>query len=255
MQKAMSAMREMLALEEMAAGDTWAHRIHPAYKLAATLVYIVCVVSVRRLDFVSLSPFFFYPALLVALSEIPVRAVLRRAALALPFVLFAGVSNFFFEPIGNGLSALAVLLEKAVLTVSAVVILMATTPSPRLFSAMRKLGAPRALVTVLMLAARYLTLIAGEAGRMARAYRMRAGTEKGILMKDMGSFVGQLLLRSVDRAERVYAAMKLRGYDGDFPTGAAQKTDGASVVFFLIVCASSMLLRVFPMAELMKIRM
>lgn len=248
-------MREMLALEELAAGDTWVHRIHPALKLAATLVYIVCVVSVGRLDFVSLSPFFFYPALLVALSEIPVRAVLRRTLVALPFVLFAGVSNLLFEPLANGLSALAVLIEKTVLTVSAVVILMATTPSPRLFSAMRRLGAPKALVTVLMLSTRYLTLIAGEAGRMARAYRLRAGAGKGILMKDMGSFVGQLLLRSVDRAERVYAAMKLRGYDGDFPMGGVQKADGMSVAFFFIVCASSVLMRIFPLAELIKIRM
>lgn len=250
----MGAMREMLALEELAAGDTWVHRIHPGLKLAATLVYIVCVVSVGRRDFVSLSPFFFYPALLVALAEIPVRTVLRRTLVALPFVLFAGVSNLFFEPLAGGLSALAVLIEKTVLTVGAVIILMAATPSSRLFSAMRRFGMPKALVTVLMLSTRYLTLIVGEAGRMGRAYRMRGGTDKGILMKDMGSFVGQLLLRSVDRAERVYAAMKLRGYDGDFPMGGAQKTDGASVAFFFAVCASSVLMRIFPMAELMKIR-
>lgn len=34
-------------------------------------------------------------------------------------------------------------------------------------------------------------------------------------MKDMGIFVGQLLLKSFDRAESIYVAMKCRGYDGN----------------------------------------
>jgi cobalt/nickel transport system permease protein len=33
-------------------------------------------------------------------------------------------------------------------------------------------------------------------------------------MKDMGTFVGQLVFRSFDRAGRVYAAMRCRGFDG-----------------------------------------
>ncbi len=251
MQKAVGTMHELFALEEMAAGNTWVHRLHPVFKLAATLSYIVCVVSVGRLNFPTLSPFFFYPALLMAFSGIPVRAVARRALLALPFALFAGVSNLFFEPMANGLASLVVLVEKTLLTVSAVVILMATTPSPKLFASLRLIGIPKALVTVLMLTLRYLTLIASEAGRMARAYRLRAGGEKGIRMKDMGSFVGQLLLRSVDRAERVYAAMKLRGYDGAFPLETTQRTDLASVGFFFIVTGASVLFRFFTITDLM----
>jgi cobalt/nickel transport system permease protein len=248
-------MRELFALEELAASDTWVHRIHPAAKLAATLFYIACVVSVGRLDFPALSPFFFYPALLVAFAGIPVMTVARRALIALPFALFAGVSNLFFEPLASGVASLVVLIGKTLLTVSAVVILMATTPSSRLFASMRKIGVPKALVTVLMLGIRYLTLIAGEAGRMARAYRLRARSDKGILMKDMGSFVGQLLLRSVDRAERVYAAMKLRGYDGEFPDEGAQKMDGASAAFFLAVATSSVLFRFFTISDLLNLWM
>ncbi len=248
-------MRELLALEELAAGDTRVHRLHPGSKLAATLFYIVSVVSIGRLDFPALSPFFFYPALILALSGIPVRAVARRVLVALPFALFAGVSNLFFEPLADGIASLVVLVAKTILTVSAVVILMATTPSPRLFATLRRIGVPKLLVTVLMLGIRYLTLIADEAGRMARAYRLRARTDRGILMKDMGSFVGQLLLRSVDRAERVYAAMKLRGYDGEYPIEGVRKVDGKSVAFFLAVAASSTLFRLFTMTDLLNLLM
>ena len=49
---------------------------------------------------------------------------------------------------------------------------------------------------------------------MYTAYALRAPGQKGIKMKDMGSFTGQLILRSFDRAERVYQAMKCRGFHG-----------------------------------------
>lgn len=234
MQKAAGAMDEMLALEELASRDTFVHRLHPSAKLLATSVYLVCVISVGRLDFP-----------------------------ALPFVLFAGLSNVIFESapyialhgivISRGIISLVVLIEKAVLTVGAVLILMATTRAERLFSCLRGLKVPKAFITVLMLSARYLSLLMEEAGRMARAYRLRSSDAKGIRMKDMGSFVGQLLLRSFDRAERVYSAMKLRGYDGDFPTGSARRMDAASVCFALAAGAAAVLFRLFTVIDLMNL--
>jgi len=47
---------------------------------------------------------------------------------------------------------------------------------------------------------------------MSVAYSLRNFNRKGIEMRDMGSFSGQLLLRSFNRAERVYNSMKCRGY-------------------------------------------
>ncbi|HML47868.1 MAG TPA: cobalt ECF transporter T component CbiQ [Clostridia bacterium] len=256
-------MNKMLALEELASRDTFVHRLHPSAKLFATAVYLVCVISVGRLDFPALSLFFFYPAVLIAWSGIPAGAVVRRVLPALPFVLFAGLSNVVFEPepylalhglmISRGFISLVVLIEKTVLTVSAVLILMATTTSARLFACLRGIGVPAVFVTVLMLSVRYLSLLMEEAGRMARAYRLRSNEAKGIRMKDMGSFVGQMLLRSFDCAERVHSAMKLRGYDGSFPTGDTRKTDAASACFALAVGAVTVLFRFFTITDLMNL--
>jgi cobalt/nickel transport system permease protein len=44
-------------------------------------------------------------------------------------------------------------------------------------------------------------------GRIARI-------DGGIRLRDIGGFLGQLLLRSFDRAGRVYQAMECRGFDG-----------------------------------------
>lgn len=55
---------------------------------------------------------------------------------------------------------------------------------------------------------------------MIRAYSMRAPDQKGIQRGVWGSFAGQLILRTYDRAQRVYQAMNLRGFTGEYHTGA-----------------------------------
>ena len=57
-------------------------------------------------------------------------------------------------------------------------------------------------------------MLLNEAVSMHTAYTLRTDNQKGIKMRDMGSFLGQLLLRSTDRAEQVYYAMKCRGFHG-----------------------------------------
>ncbi len=253
MQKAAGAIGEMLALEELASGDTVIHRLHPLSKLIVTLIYVATVVSVNRLDFFTLSLFFFYPAVLLALSETPVRAVIKRIWVALPFVLFAGLSNILFErdthlvafgiSVSRGMASFAVLLEKTVLTVGAVLILMATTRMTQILSCLRRLGMPKILITILLLCLRYLSLLMGEADRMVRAYHLRSVKFRGIRMKDMGSFVGQLLLRSINKAEHVFSAMKLRGFDGSFAIMNTGRMDIKSLCYAASVSALILLAR------------
>lgn len=262
MQKAAGAARQMMALEELSFGNTAIHRLHPLSKMLVTFSYVIAVVSVRRLDYITLSVFFFYPAVLIALAEIPPRLIIKRALLALPFVLLAGISNILFErtpyiaalglPISRGAVSAVVLVEKALLTVSAVLILAATTKAAQAFASLRKLGLPKIFITVVMLCLRYLSLLLDEAGRMTRAYHLRAKRAKGICMQDMGSFLGQLLLRSFDRAQRVYQAMKLRGFDGSFSAPEGEKMDAASLRYALAVSGLILLCRFLPLPLLLE---
>ena len=261
MQKAAGAIDEMLALEELASGHTSVHRLHPLSKLLVTVLYVVTVISVNRLDFVTLSIFFFYPAVLTAAGGIPFRAIAKRLLAALPFVLFMGLSNILFETeaytvvlglaVSRGLVSFIVLTEKTVLTVSAVLLLMATTKAPQIFACLRGLGLPKILTILLMLSLRYLSVLLGEADRMMRAYRLRSFKAKGIQMRDMGSFAGQLLLRSFDRAEHIYKAMKLRGFSGDFPLGADIKMNAASFLYMLAAAASIVFFRFVSIMDIM----
>jgi cobalt/nickel transport system permease protein len=77
---------------------------------------------------------------------------------------------------------------------------------------MRRLRLPDIFIVMFELTYRYTAVLLNEAYSMSIAYSLRSPNRKGIEMRDMGCFSGQLLIRSFERAERVYNAMKCRGY-------------------------------------------
>jgi cobalt/nickel transport system permease protein len=90
---------------------------------------------------------------------------------------------------------------------------------------MRGLKLPRLLVTVIGLMWRYLFVLVDEVLRIMRAREARSGHPEeragrigGSIpwrAKVTGGMAGNLMLRSFDRSERIYAAMASRGYDGE----------------------------------------
>ena len=71
---------------------------------------------------------------------------------------------------------------------------------------------------------RYLALMVGDAHNLLRARDSRSGSSRvkgktgGTLVwraAVTGKMAGNLLLRSIERSDRVYAAMLSRGYNGD----------------------------------------
>ncbi len=88
-----------------------------------------------------------------------------------------------------------------------------------LSSAMRRLGAPPKLCLLFVLSTRYIGLFRQEYLRLFRAARVRC-FEPGAnwrTLQTQGHLVGALLLRSMDRADRVLAAMRCRGFHGELP--------------------------------------
>ncbi|MDR2184432.1 MAG: cobalt ECF transporter T component CbiQ [Treponema sp.] len=219
---------DIYALEQAALGRSPIHRLHPGAKIAAALCYIAAVISFDRYSFSRLLPFLLYPSVLIALAELSPRLFVKPALAALPFCLFAGLSNLFLErtplfviagfgpwsiPVTRGFVSLCTLLLRSCLCVAAVLILAATTPFHRLSAQLRRFHIPALFITVIEIMYRYMGVLAGEVRSMVRAYTLRGGG-RGIAIMHMGSFIGQLLIRSVRRAERIYAAMQCRGYAG-----------------------------------------
>jgi len=217
-----SKVNEIYSLEQFSAKNTVIHRLHPMVKIAATFFYILLVVSFDRYSFNRMVPYVFYPVILMALAEIPYSLIVSRLLLALPFTMFAGLSNILFDrailfniygfAVSYGVVSFFALIFRALLCVAAILILVATTPFASLTGQLRRMKIPEMFIILFEMTYRYIGSLIEETSVMITAYQLRRNSDKGIDMKHMGSFVGQLLIRSFDRAEQVYNAMKLRGY-------------------------------------------
>jgi len=241
---------ELYALEQLAAGATCIHRLNPLVKLLASAVFIVTVVSFNRYALGRLTPYIFYPALLMALSETPYTMLFKRFLFALPFCLFAGVSNIIFDrntafalgglTISRGVISFFSILFKTWLCVMAVLILVSVTRFSELTGSLRRLRLPSIFIILFELTYRYIGVLLNEAFSMNIAYLLRSPNRKGIEMRDMGVFSGQLLIRSFDRAERLYNAMKCRGYTSDYTLQNIPQKKKPLVlqdfIFLFIVC-------------------
>jgi cobalt/nickel transport system permease protein len=174
------------------------------------------------------------------LTDLGIGYVLKRAALALPFVLAAlpllftvGGSPLLVLPVASwtvtltaqGLARFASIALKSWLSVQAAIILVSTTPFTQLLVAMRAVRVPRLLVAIFGLMWRYLFVLVDEVLRLMRARASRSGHSDEPGMKPGGSLrwrarvtggmAGNLFLRSFERGDRIYVAMMARGYDGE----------------------------------------
>lgn len=248
-----SKLNELYSLEQLAGGNSAVHRLHPAAKIIVTIIYIVCVVSLERHSLGRLAPFIIYPAVIMAAADIPYRMIFTRASAALPFCIFAGISNLIIErqpwvqagvfTITAGEMSFLVLLVRTCLCVGAVLILVAVTPFSELTGQLRRMHVPALFVRLFEMIYRYIGVLVEEASTMLTAYRLRAAGVKWPEIKYFGAFIGQLLLRSVDRAERIYHAMQCRGYAINNAAGTRRRMGAADWLFLLSGAGSAVLFR------------
>ncbi|MCL1918574.1 MAG: cobalt ECF transporter T component CbiQ [Peptococcaceae bacterium] len=253
-------LHNLRALESLSMGRTVIHRVHPLAKLFSALIFIVCTASFGRYDFAALTPYLFYPFVMMALAELPYKLLLSRMLIALPFCLFAGLSNVIFDKaaaftvvgvtISLGILSLMTILLKMYLCVMAALLLVATTPFTELTAQLRRLHVPAVFVMVFEITFRYISVLLEEVYAMTTAYKLRSGSKKALDMRHMGSFVGQLLLRGFDRAERVHAAMGCRGYSLKSIPPPRRQLRSSDVLMLAAVCLPALLLRFFMVGHL-----
>ena len=259
MSKIGKALNEIKSLDMLAREDSMINNIHPLSKLIVTLVYIFITVSFGKYALSGLLIMAVYPVVIFNITKLSFSEALYRLRIVLPLVCIVGIFNPFFDretafvigkiEISRGVLSMLVLMLKAVLTVFAGYILAASTTINSVCYALRLLHVPSVLVTVIMLIYRYITLLLSEAKRVTDSYMLRAPTQKGIAFSAWGPLLGQMLLRSMDRAERVYQSMKLRGFTGEYPC-RKHKAGAGDAAWVIIWTVLFICLRVFPVTEM-----
>ncbi|MBU2498568.1 MAG: cobalt ECF transporter T component CbiQ [Proteobacteria bacterium] len=220
-----SSLFDLGRLDRISNQETAIHGLDPRVKVLVTLVFIVAVVSFGKHEVSGLMPFFIYPAVLIALADIPLGYLFRKILIVSPFALMIGLFNPFLDreiiinlgPVaisGGWVSYISIMLRFA-LTVGAALILIACTGFNAICHALERMGAPRVFVVQLLFVYRYLFVLTEEASRMVRARGLRSFPGKGTGMRVFGYLVGHLLLRTLDRAQRIHLAMLSRGFDGE----------------------------------------
>lgn len=221
---------------------SFVHQIDARVKVIFTLAFVI---------FLNLTPSGAWPAYilfltlissLTLLSRLGMGLILKRSLFALPFVL-AALPLIFIGPAPQGqvtllnglqisysvegLSRFASIAVKSWVSVMAAVLLAAVTRFPDLLRALEQMKVPQLFVAIIGLMWRYLFVISDEVNRMLRARTSRSAVSPGqghnggtILWRARvtGGMAGSLFLRSIERSDRVYAAMLSRGYTGELPS-------------------------------------
>ena len=105
------------------------------------------------------------------------------------------------------------ILTKATLSLSVAVVFSLTISFVELLHLLRQLHLPPILVTTVALLYRYLFVLTDQAQRMSRARASRAfGASKRRTWMLNSGIIGTLAIRSVERAEHVFNAMRARGW-------------------------------------------
>ena len=259
MEKLTNAQQELREMDALAAGNSPVHRLNPLCKLLVTVFYIAAVVSFPKYDLSALVVMVLYPVLMFQAAGIPVGLCFYKLRVVLPLVCAVGLANPFLDhapllrlgglTVTGGFVSMLTLMMKGVFSLMASFLLIATTRIDAICGALRKLHVPELIPTLLLLTYRYIGLMIEQASVMSQAYKLRAPGQKGIHVSAWGSFLGQLLLRSMDRAEELYSSMTLRGFRGEFYYADAPACGRSGLAYTAVCIALFLGARCFPISS------
>lgn len=203
-------------------------RLDGRWRLSVLLVAVVSAAVVRSLA--AGAACLAAALLLAALARMDWRWYGRRlAVIGFLVALFALPLPFLAE---DGWRFAAVLLTKALTLFTLTAVLLVTAPLDVTLKAAHALWIPGLLVHLALLTYRYLFVIGDELARLRVALRVRGFRNRANAhaYRAVAAASGTLLVRGYERAERVAAAMRCRGFDGRFRSLAAFRTRAGDVV-------------------------
>lgn len=243
MAKKIDIFKEVKLIEEFSEKSTPIHNLHPVTKVLTTVIFIVVTLSFNKYEISGMVPLIFYPVIISSIGEIPLKVLIKKTITPMPLIIGIGIFNplFYKEPmviiqgvfISAGWISFLSIVIRGVLSIMAAQLLIGTTGISKIGSALRMLKVPKVFVLQIMLTYRYITLFVEEVSRTIRAYTIRSYNSKGIKLSEGGSLIGGLLLRTIDRAERVYHSMCCRGFSGEYNDGAIYKIKKRDIIYVI----------------------
>ncbi len=213
-------------------GHSVVHRAPAHLKILALLGFMLVVVATPRDWYAAFGGYLLVLAAVVVAARVPLRFLLPRMVIEVPFLVFAALMPFVAEgprvvvPVAGldlvlsepGLVAAWGLAVKGTLGVLASLTLAATTEPQAIILGLQRLRLPDLLVQIMAFMVRYLDVVTADLGRMVTAMRSRGVDPRSPRhWPALARTLGALFVRSYERGERVHLAMLARGYDGSLP--------------------------------------
>lgn len=261
MAEKINSFYNLRTLEELSEKNTIIHKINPVIKLLTTILFLIVTISFSKYEISGILPLIVYPVIIMSLGEVPSRSLLKTTLLAMVFIIGIGMFNPLFDKkamvniqgvtITAGWISFISILVRGFLTIWAAQLLIATTGMVNIAVALKKLKVPNIFIMQLLFTYRYISLFIEEIGRSTRAYLFRSHEGKGIRIEHWGSFLGGILLRTLNRAERVYMAMSARGFTGEYTIGKEVRIYNKDIIYFILWSGYFIFVRYFNLSEIL----
>lgn len=211
-----NTLYDIRRLDEVGEQETIIHRIDPSIKIVLTFIYIIKVISMDKINIGDILVVVVYPLVIFILGNIPFMIIAKKLIIAMPLILSIVVVNLFIDPSIYQMTKSIMLISKTILTVFSGLLLLASTGMNNIILGLKKLHVPDMFVMQLSMIYRYIIVMIEEASKIRNAYSLRSGSNKGIDILDFGLILGRMLLKTIDKGENVYKAMKLRNYNNTY---------------------------------------
>ncbi|CCO23543.1 cobalt ECF transporter T component CbiQ [Maridesulfovibrio hydrothermalis] len=248
--------------EPFVSGSSIIHTSHPGVRVGCAFLLSLAGALVTTLP--AACAVLITGILFAATARLPFFKLLKRLLFINFFILFLWAFLPFShvgEPvfsIGPFTATLEGIIYSAIITlksngvVLAVTALISTMPAQLVGAGMQTLRLPDKLCRLFLFTWRYVHVMGAEFSKMNRAATMRGFIPR----TDMHTYrtyawlMGMLLIRSLDRAQRIWQAMLCRGFTGTFHTLNTFQIQGKDrlIMALSLVCASA-----FIFLELYKI--
>ena len=210
------------------AGHGSIRMLDPRLRIMAAALFALVVVSLSGLATLFTAVGLALSVMLAA--RLPAGPTLRRMAAMDGFMLLILVLLPFtvpgtpivewggFTASAEGLVKAVEILLKANAVVLVLLALVGSLDAVTLGHALARLRMPANLVQLLFFTVRYIGVIGEEYARLRTAMRARGFRPANTLhtYRSIGYLVGMLLVHSLERSERILAAMRCRGFQGRF---------------------------------------
>ena len=230
-------MLKDITLGQYFPGQSVIHRLDPRTKLTMLVVYIVALFLAE--GWVSYGLVFLFLAVVIRLSTIPLKSILRGMKPLVMILIFTGVLNLFFTQDGEvlvkfwvltvtsgGLSRALMMMARILMLISGTFLLTYTT-SPialtdgleALMNPLKKVGVPVHELSMMMcIALRFIPTLIEETDKIMNAQKARgADFESGSLTdraKALIPILVPLFISAFRRADELATAMECRCYQG-----------------------------------------